>query len=306
MTCALGPGDGRRGAVRDDQPGRSEAARVRPRRAAQRRRGPGRAGGDARRSFHEARCAVEALALGMASTAGDGSSPAAGAPRIATYKDLGSFQLLLSLQDDEALRTVLRLDPRTDRSQRGALRRRADALARGVHRRERPVGAGGSAAVLPSAHAAISDTACRGVDGAQPRQCPGPHRVLAGACGEGSWSHETSPQLRRKVVAPVKVGVPSEVKPEEYWVALTPAGVRELVDAGHEVNGRAGPETARPSRGDTTSRARRSYPTPTAVRRGAADRQGQGTTSGRGRASAAPHAVHVSPSSGRFDPDPGV
>ena len=27
-----------------------------------------------------------------------------GAPRIATYKDLGSFQLLLSLQDDEALR----------------------------------------------------------------------------------------------------------------------------------------------------------------------------------------------------------
>ena len=28
----------------------------------------------------------------------------AGAPRVATYKDLGSFQLLLSLQDDEALR----------------------------------------------------------------------------------------------------------------------------------------------------------------------------------------------------------
>jgi alanine dehydrogenase len=33
----------------------------------------------------------------------------------------------------------------------------------------------------------------------------------------------------------VKVGVPSEVKPDEYRVALTPAGVRELVDAGHEV-----------------------------------------------------------------------
>jgi purine catabolism regulator len=62
------------------------------------------AGGDARRSFHEARCAVEALALGMASTSGNGSAGAAGAPRIATYKDLGSFQLLLSLQDDEALR----------------------------------------------------------------------------------------------------------------------------------------------------------------------------------------------------------
>ncbi len=33
----------------------------------------------------------------------------------------------------------------------------------------------------------------------------------------------------------MKVGVPSEVKTDEYRVALTPAGVRELVDAGHEV-----------------------------------------------------------------------
>jgi alanine dehydrogenase len=33
----------------------------------------------------------------------------------------------------------------------------------------------------------------------------------------------------------VKVGVPTEVKSDEYRVALTPAGVRELSDAGHEV-----------------------------------------------------------------------
>jgi alanine dehydrogenase len=33
----------------------------------------------------------------------------------------------------------------------------------------------------------------------------------------------------------VRVGVPSEVKADEYRVALTPAGVRELTDAGHEV-----------------------------------------------------------------------
>ncbi len=33
----------------------------------------------------------------------------------------------------------------------------------------------------------------------------------------------------------LRVGVPSEVKTDEYRVALTPAGVRELVDAGHEV-----------------------------------------------------------------------
>jgi len=51
------------------------------------------AGGDARRSYHEARCTLEALALGLGAGA-----------RIATYRDLGSFQLLLSLQDDEALK----------------------------------------------------------------------------------------------------------------------------------------------------------------------------------------------------------
>ncbi len=33
----------------------------------------------------------------------------------------------------------------------------------------------------------------------------------------------------------MKVGVPSEVKTDEYRVGMTPAGVRELVDAGHEV-----------------------------------------------------------------------
>ncbi len=47
-----------------------------------------------RRSFHEARCALEAAAL-----AANGSGPP-----VASYRDLGAFQLLLSLQDDEALR----------------------------------------------------------------------------------------------------------------------------------------------------------------------------------------------------------
>ena len=32
-----------------------------------------------------------------------------------------------------------------------------------------------------------------------------------------------------------KVGIPTEIKPDEYRVAITPAGVRELADAGHEV-----------------------------------------------------------------------
>jgi alanine dehydrogenase len=33
----------------------------------------------------------------------------------------------------------------------------------------------------------------------------------------------------------VKVGVPTEIKADEYRVALTPSGVRELADRGHEV-----------------------------------------------------------------------
>ena len=49
-----------------------------------------------RRTFHEARCALEAAAL--APSNGDG------AEHVASYRDLGSFQLLLSLQDDDALR----------------------------------------------------------------------------------------------------------------------------------------------------------------------------------------------------------
>src|SRR5919108_3559858 len=49
--------------------------------------------GALRRTFHEARCALEAAALA------NGSSPP-----VASYRDLGAFQLLLSLQDDEALR----------------------------------------------------------------------------------------------------------------------------------------------------------------------------------------------------------
>ncbi len=45
-----------------------------------------------RRSFHEARCALEAVRLSNGT-----------APEVASHKDLGAFQLLLSLQDDDAL-----------------------------------------------------------------------------------------------------------------------------------------------------------------------------------------------------------
>jgi purine catabolism regulator len=73
--------------------------------------GAGRAvaAGDARRAYHEARCALEARTLGRpvgAEANGHGPNGNGGAakPTIATYRDLGSFQLLLSLQDSDALR----------------------------------------------------------------------------------------------------------------------------------------------------------------------------------------------------------
>ncbi len=50
-----------------------------------------------RLSFHEARCALEAVRLRN----GD-------APDVASYEDLGAFQLLLSLQDEEALSSYCR------------------------------------------------------------------------------------------------------------------------------------------------------------------------------------------------------
>jgi PucR family transcriptional regulator, purine catabolism regulatory protein len=63
------------------------------------------AGGDARRSYHEARCTLESLSVGLNPTDGrSGQRAGTTGSRIATYRDLGSFQLLLSLQDDEALK----------------------------------------------------------------------------------------------------------------------------------------------------------------------------------------------------------
>ena len=38
----------------------------------------------------------------------------------------------------------------------------------------------------------------------------------------------------------MKVGVPTEIKTDEYRVSLTPAGVRELTEHGHEVFIQAG------------------------------------------------------------------
>jgi purine catabolism regulator len=99
LACALLPGlpDDEQFALAERVAGRVAAELAMPVSA-----GAGRAvaGADARRSFHEARCALEACAL---AAHGDGNG-AAPATVVSSYRDLGSFQLLLSLQEDDALR----------------------------------------------------------------------------------------------------------------------------------------------------------------------------------------------------------
>ena len=55
--------------------------------------------------------------------------------------------------------------------------------------------------------------------------------------GAAARSRSTATARQR---ARVKVGVPTEIKADEYRVALTPAGVRELTERGHEVLIQAG------------------------------------------------------------------
>src|SRR5205823_8911246 len=90
----------------------------------------------------------------------------------------------------------------------------------------RAVGARCARALLPQAHAALQDQEDRGADGARLDQRPGSDRVLA--------------RTTRKGVGRMKVGVPTETKVDEYRVALTPAGARELAEHGQEVVIQAG------------------------------------------------------------------
>src|SRR5215208_8359457 len=88
------------------------------------------------------------------------------------------------------------------------------------------MGAGGTRAVLPQAYAALQDPPSGAADRQGPVERTRPDRVLAGVEGEGAGD--------------MKVGVPTEIKTDEYRVSLTPAGARELVEHGHEVIVQAG------------------------------------------------------------------
>src|SRR5208282_1978575 len=75
-------------------------------------------------------------------------------------------------------------------------------------------------------HAALPYPPHRAADRTRLLQRARSNRVLAGAAGKGAGA--------------MRIGVPTEVKTDEYRVAITPAGVRELAARGHEVLIQAG------------------------------------------------------------------
>src|SRR4051794_1012273 len=104
------------------------------------------------------------------------------------------------------------------------------------------MGACGAGALLSPSHAAVSHPPRRGAHGTFPGLRTRSHRLLARPQGQRdcktiSPSVLSSSDLGRRYreELPVKVGVPTEIKTDEYRVALTPAGVRELVEHEHEV-----------------------------------------------------------------------
>ena len=131
------------------------------------------------------------------------------------------FQLLLSLQDDEALKlfcdSILGPIEQSEGYYGGELMRSLEAFIEENGQWER-------AAKRLFCHRHTLRYRIRRVEeltGTGPGVGQGQDRILA--------------STTRKGTDRMKVGVPTEIKVDEYRVALTPAGVRELVDAGHEV-----------------------------------------------------------------------
>ena len=177
--------------------------------------GAGRAApaGELRRAFHEARCALEARALAGGDDELQRRRPAAAGdlprPRLLPAPALAPGRRRAA--------AVLRLDPVADRGGRGRLRRRADALARVVHRVQRPVGEGGAPALLPPPYAALPDPPRRGAH----RAAPWTPRATASTSGSRCAGASSSTERKDRAL---KVGVPTEIKTDEYRVGMTPAG----------------------------------------------------------------------------------
>ena len=175
--------------------------------------------GALRNSFHEARCALEAAALA------NGHSR-----RVASYRDLGAFQLILSLQDDEALRLYCDsvLGPLEDASGEYG-----DELIRSLETYIEQNGQWERAARELYCHRHTLRYRIRRVEQLTGRDLSKARdRIEFWLALQGARAGEPMREDRENAM---KVGVPTEIKKDEYRVSLTPAGVRELKERGHEV-----------------------------------------------------------------------
>ena len=244
--------------------------------------GAGRAAPPATRAAPSTRRAARSRRARSAGTA-------AGRGPVATYHDLGSFQLLLSLQDDEALRlfcdSILAPIEDGEGAYGGELMRSLEAFIECNGQWERA-----ARQLYCHRHTLryrirrVEELTGRSLDSARDRI----DFWLALRGRELIEPNDREDQM--------KVGVPTEIKTDEYRVALTPSGVRELVEHGHEVVVQAGAGEgsaisdadydAQGAR-DPARRGRR-------VRRGGHDRQGQGAA-GRPRWRCSSPATRSSP-----------
>ena len=177
-----------------------------------------------RMAFHEARCALEAVRLRNGS-----------APEVATYEDLGAFQLLLSLQDDEALGSYCRsvLDPiEQGEGEYG------DELVRSLDVFIEHNGHWEKAANALFCHRHTLRYRIRRIEQLTGRDFSSARDRIEFwlALRGGSWRDERCaflgppPGVARGVAhtrrETMRIGVPTEVKTDEYRVAITPAGVQ--------------------------------------------------------------------------------
>ena len=201
---------------------------------------------------------------------------------VASYRDLGAFQLLLSLQDDEALR--LYCDSLLGPLENGG-GEYGDELLRSLEAFIEQNGQWEKAARELYCHRHTLRYRIRSVE-----------ELTGRDLGRARDRIEFWLALESKGAVALRVGVPTEIKKDEYRVAMTPAGVRDLTDVGHEVDRpgrrrRGQRDQRRRLRGaGRADRARRRR----GVRRGRDDRQGQGAAARGGRAAApGAHAVHL-------------
>ena len=146
-----------------------------------------------------------------------------------------------------------------DRADRGRVRRRAPALARGVHRAQRQLGARGAPALLPPAHAPLPDPQDRGADRPRPLARHRPDRALAGAAGEGAGGMRVAILGAGGTIAPAIVrDLADSDEVEELAAARPRRGARPQAVAAATAAARRAPP------GSTRARARRRARSPRA------------------------------------------